>query len=445
MSPRILKFNSRALGSGSALRRACAIVPREAPEGALVLVSALQGGPEAIREALGAAARGDLSAARALLAALVERHRALARELGLPEPQAWKHLFERLETLLEGVGLVGELSARTRDAARVVADAAASELFADLLAREAPVLRRDLREVVPTDGRHGRARLDGPALREAASAWAGLLGQGRHLVSQASIGQGPDGAPTTLGRGGSDLIATTLGEALGADQVQIWTDVDGILSADPSLVPEARPIPALGLAEAAALSAFGAETLWAEALAPTARAGFRLVVGNTLHPETGRTAILAQAPPRARGEVTSVAYKEGVAALRFPPELGLEDLLDAALRLEEAGASRYGLLSSPEGSVLVLRPEGQSEALLADLVAKGAVLERGWAVVALVGEGLRQDPGAAARLLAPLAEERLGAVLGASPVSVAFLVPEERLPDLIPALHRCFILEGVDA
>jgi aspartate kinase len=446
MNSRILKFNSRALGSAGSLRQASDIALQEAPRGAVILVSALHGCTEGIRDALSAASRGDLAGARSLLQDLVERHQAIGQDLGLLEAvrPVWEPLFQRLETLLEGIALVRELSPRTRDASRAVGDTLAAELFAKLLPQASKAEFKDLREVFRTDGRHGRARPELSAIFKAAKPWAAELRRGARIITQASLGQAPDGATTTLGRGGSDLIATLLGEALEVPEVQIWTDVDGILSVDPSLVPEARPIPALSLAEAAALSSFGAETLRAEALAPAARAGFRLVVANIHHPSAGRTAILREAPRRGAGEVTSVAYKEGVVAVRFPPEHRLEDLVESALRLEEAGCCRYGLLANPEGALLVLRPEGPAaEALLGELEGQGIRVERGWAVVALVGEGLRLDPSAPARLLAPLQGERLGAVLGGSSgASVAFLVPEQRLAELIPILHRCFILDG---
>ncbi len=242
-------------------------------------------------------------------------------------------------------------------------------------------------------------------------------------------------------RGGSDTTATLLGEALGADEVQIWTDVDGVLSADPSLVNAARPIPVMSLREAAALSAFGAKVLHADSLAPQARAHFRLVVANTHRPEASRTEICVHAPERYPGEITSVAYKEGLACLRLPPARDLEPLFSAALRLQEAGAVRYGLLSTPDGSLLVVRPETvAAEALLEELVGTGLDLQRGWAVVALVGEGLRQAPGRALGLLSSLQEEPIAGILaGDTGVSLAFLVPETRLSVLIPRLHaHCF-------
>jgi aspartokinase len=198
----------------------------------------------------------------------------------------------------------------------------------------------------------------------------------------------------------------------------------------------------MSLGEAEALSAFGAKVLHADSLAPGGRAGFRLVVANTLRPGASRTEILPVPPPRAAGEVTSVAYKEGLSLLRFPATAGLEPPLDAARRLEEAGALRFGLVSSPAGTLLAVRPDTPAAIeLLADLEGAGAELACGWAVVALVGEGLRTDPVAALRHLGALGQEPMGGLLtGSSTVSIAFLVPESRLGELIPRLHnRCVL------
>jgi aspartate kinase len=340
---------------------------------------------------------------------------------------------------LEGSALVAEASPRTRDAALAAGETLSAHLLAILLAAAGLQARfRDARELLRTDQRHGQARPDLAAIRAGAAPWAEAIGRGAILVTQGFVGQGPDGSATTLGRGGSDTSATLFGEALGAEEVQIWTDVDGILTADPSLVPDARPIPRMSLAEAAALSSFGAKVLHPDCLAPTARAGFRLRVANTLRPEASRTVILPGPSDRGPGEVSSVAYKEGLVTVRFPPEFPLEEMTALILRLEEAGARRYGLLSHPEGSLLVLRPETPAAGrILEDLQGPSVAVEAGWALVALVGDGLRKDPGAVARLLAPLVNERLGAVLtGSQGASLAFLLPESRLPALIPRLHR---------
>ena len=438
---RVLKFGGTSVGSPEALRRAVNIVRTELPDGGLVVVSALSGTTDTILEAVGLAAKGDVAGARDRHATLRQRHLAVAKDLGLLEnvQPLWEPLFERLSGILEGMGLLWEASPRARDGALAIGETLSAQVVSLLLVSETiPAQFKDVREVMRTDARHGRALPDLAAIRAASEPWRQAILGGTVLVTQGFLGSSPDGATTTLGRGGSDTSATLLGEALGADEVQIWTDVDGVLSADPSLVPNARPIPVMSLREAAALSAFGAKVLHADSLAPLARAGFRLIVANTHRPAASRTEINVQPPPRRPGEITSVAYKEGLACLRIPPSRDIEPFFNVALRLQEAGASRYGLLSTPDGSLLLVRSEtADSEALLQELAKSGFDLQRGVAVVALVGEGLRAAPGRALALLSSIqAEPITGILAGDTGVSLAFLVPESRLSTLIPRLHE---------
>lgn len=437
----VLKFGGTSVGTREALELAARIIGQELPQGGLVVVSALSGTTDLILKAINASAKGDLEAAGAARIALEARHWATARALGVDEAVRphWDPLFQSLAGLLQGMGLLWEASPRSRDAALALGETLSARLLETLLGRRGlPATFRDVREVLRTDARHGRARPDLERIREAAGPWREGLAKGALWVTQGFLGTAPDGSTTTLGRGGSDTSATLLGEALGASEVQIWTDVDGVLSADPSLVPGARPIPVMSLREAAALSAFGAKVLHADALAPVSRAGFGLVVANTHRPTGSRTEIRAEAPPRRPGEITSVAYKEGVSCLRVPPAQDSELLFQASTRLLEAGASLYGLLATPDGGLLVAKGEtADSEAVLRDLAASGLSVQRGWAAVALVGEGLREAPGRALSLLGPLVDEPVAAILaGDTGVSLAFLVPDHRLSLLIPRLHE---------
>jgi aspartate kinase len=438
MSLKVLKFGGSSIGDAEALLRAAAIVRDELPAGGLVVVSALRGTTDSILEACTAAGQGDLVAAQAVLEALKSRHQEVARELGyLQEVRTeWDPLFGRLDQVLTGMAMLGEATPRGRDGALAIGETLAVHLAARCFGGEF----HEVRDVMKTDSRFGKARPQLGAIRHAATPWRAALSQGALWVTQGFLGSTPDGVTTTLGRGGSDTTATLLGEALDADEVQIWTDVDGVLTADPSLVLGARPIPQMSLGEAEALNAFGAKVLHADSLAPGGRAGFRLVVANTLRPGASRTEILPVPPVRPAGAVTSVAYKEGIFLLRFPASAGLEPPMEAARSLEEAGALRFGLISSPAGTLLAVRPETHPAAeVLGTLAASGVICESGWAVVALVGEGLRADPVAALRHLAALGHEPVGGLLtGSSTVSIAFLVPESRLGDLIPRLHdRC--------
>jgi aspartate kinase len=379
-----------------------------------------------------------------VLGAIEVRHRTTADTLGVSRSveEGWAPLFDRLQSLLEGMGLLWETSPKAKDAALAIGESLSASLMTALLHSTGGSVRlQDAREVMRTDARHGRARPRPDQIRAACEVWRPLLDQGVCLVTQGFIGACPDGSTTTLGRGGSDTSATLLGEALGAEEVQIWTDVDGVLTADPSLVPGARPIPIMSLREAAALSAFGAKVLHADSLAPVERGGFRLVVANTHRPEASRTEILTDVGVRKGALITSVAYKEGLVGIHFPPARDLDAVFQAASDLQDAGAVRYGLLCTPEGSLLAVRPEHpDAEELITRLQASGLRVDTGLSSVALVGEGLRREPGKALALLASLETEALGGILaGGAGISVAFLVPDERLRDLIPLLHRLFI------
>lgn len=440
---KVLKFGGTSVGTPEAQRRAAAIIRRELPDGGIVVVSALSGTTDGITRALLMASSGDLAGARGVVNGIWGRHQQAAHSLGLLEglEEVWLPLFQRLTALLEGAAVLCQTPPRVQDAALAVGETLSAHLVHALLAAEGVGSGfADVRQVLHTDDAHGRARPRPAAIRGAVAPWRIRLEAGEVLVTQGFLGTAPDGATTTLGRGGSDTSATLLGEALGADEVQIWTDVDGVLTADPSLVPSARPIPCMSLAEAQALSAFGAKVLHASCLAPVARGRFPLRVCNTLRDGEAATTITQEIPAREPGAVTSVAYKEGLVLVRFPAEVDLVQAVAWDTRLGATGAQRFALASGPEGTLLALRPEVASAAVLADLEEAGAAIERGWALVALVGEGLRASRASALRLLAPFQlEPDLVILSAASPIAVALLVPEARVADLIPRLHRLWI------
>jgi len=450
MSLKVLKFGGTSIGSAEALLRAASIVLAELPGGGLVVVSALSGTTDRILQSLRMASDGDLPEAKSSIHALRNHHERVARDLGLlvAIEKAWAPLFDRLSALLEGAGALCEVRPKTRDAALAIGETLSAHLAAALFHRAGQKASfAEARDVLKTDGRHGCANPLPAAISASSALWRSRIQKGEVLVTQGFIGTGPDGSTTTLGRGGSDTSASLFGEALQASEVQIWTDVDGVLSADPSLVATARPIPRMSIAEAQALSSFGAKVLHAGCLAPVARARIPLVVANTHRTDRGegslgaRTTITVDSPWREPGSVLSVAYKEDLAMVRLPPEEDLARAIRLETELREAGATRFAFLSGPEGTVLVVRPDGpRCESILANLGGDGFSVERNWALVALVGEGLRATPDAALRLLAPFQLDRIGGVFsGASPISLAFLVPQERLLDLVPRLHHLWI------
>ncbi len=212
---RVLKFGGTSVGTAEALRRAASIVQTELPKGGLVVVSALSRTTDTILEAVDLAAKGQANEARERHGVLWRRHLAVARELGLLETvqPAWEPLFERLAGILEGMGLLWEATPRARDGALAVGETLSAHLLTALLEKEGcPAQFREARAVMRTDARHGRAIPDLEAIKAASWNWSEEIQKGAVLVTQGFLGVAPDGATTTLGRGGSDTTATLLGE-----------------------------------------------------------------------------------------------------------------------------------------------------------------------------------------------------------------------------------------
>ncbi len=430
---RIHAFGPEILAEPAGWRAAAERMVRALPDPVLAVVDVPAPSRASLARALEAAGRGEaaraLGEARQAVAVLED----LARDLAAGDPYATAAgpILQRLGDLVQGACLVGHASPRTRDGAQAALAQLAAVLFAATLIRGG--FPAHVKDGSPgAVGPHGAAHPAGP--------WPVPPGQGRIEVLPGGFGLGEGGEPRAFGPGGADLSAVALAAAWGLEEAWIWTLDDGIQTADPSLVPGARPLRRLSHAEAQALTAFGGRALDPRVLAQAEASGLTLRVGNLLRPASA-TRLTLTPPPRDPGSVASVAYKEGLHLLRLPPAEDLDVLAGTDRALREAGCHRFGAILGPEGTLLVLR--AATEAALGALAAqvdRGAELQGGWALVALVGEGLRAAPGSALRLLAPVGLESIGGLLaGSSPISVSFLVPEERLGDLVPRLHRLHV------
>jgi len=434
---RLVKISSALLERPEDWRAAALATARLLPEGGPVVLALPRPWRSLVLAALEAGAAGDTAASLAHLAALEEALNGLRRTLrpgsGRATPLPG---LPRMRELVEGAGLVGHASPRTRDAALALAAAAGSAVFVELFESLGLPARRPA-VLPPAAGGHGRG------LPRPDAAWDEAPVRGEFLVHEGGFGASAEGLPLAYGEGGADLSAVALAERFGCGEVHIWTADDGILSADPSLVPEATPLPALSFAEARALSGFGGKTLGPEVLQAAERAGLGLTLSNLRRPAR-KTRIAPEIPSRPDGAVASVVYKEGLHLLRLPAGESLAELARTDEVLRKAGVRRFGAIAGPDGNLLILHADGPAaQAALVALPDGAGRLSPGWALVALVGEGLRATPGRALQLLGPCQLEPVeGLLTGSSPISVSFLVPEERLANLIPRLHRLWITEA---
>lgn len=280
----VQKFGGTSVGSADAMAQAAELVQAELPRAPLVVLSAMSGTTDTLFRAAQVAVGGDLAGARDVLAALVDRHRAAAAEgLGADDAEFAAELErhrEELDVLLHGVSLLRELSRRIMDGIASHGEFLSTAMFARSLQRrglDAELI--DVRAVMRTDATFGVARPQRAQIAELAQAHLlPRLRPGRVVVTQGYVGATGSGQTTTLGRGGSDYSAALLGAAVAAEEVQIWTDVEGVLTADPRVAPAARPIAALTFAEAAELAAFGAKVLHPATIQPAVEADVPVTV-----------------------------------------------------------------------------------------------------------------------------------------------------------------------
>ena len=311
----VLKFGGSSVADAACMRQVAGLAQAALPKAPLVVLSAMGKTTNGLFDAAKAAEAGDLAVAMDRQRTLMAAHRRAAEELfegAVPEALdvALTDLFGELELLLRGVALLRELSPRSMDAIASLGERLSTRIFAAYV-RGAWV---DARKVLRTDQVFGEATPQPEAIRNLAAEYLQPhLGAGRVVVTQGYIGATEDGLTTTLGRGGSDYSAALFGAALGAEEVQIWTDVEGVLTCDPRIVPEALPISELSFAEAAELAAFGAKVLHPATIQPAVEAGIPVTVRHTQKPQGRFTTISSEV--RTGRPITALASRGPVTVL----------------------------------------------------------------------------------------------------------------------------------
>ncbi len=447
----VRKFGGTSVADAVRLAAVADLLENRGAPGTVVVVSAMAGVTDDL-VALGEhARRGDTAAAQGVAARLALRHHRAILALGLRSSDdaggalesnllaALEQTHGRWREIANGAALLRDLSPRRRDELLASGELLASRLLAAALAaRGVPVRWIDPREIVLTDGAFGRAAPDLRAMREEArTAILPVLLAGETVVTGGFVGAAPDGETTTLGRGGSDLSAAVLAAAVGARELEIWTDVDGVMTADPRRVPAARRVPELSYAEAAELAFFGAKVLHPATLRPAVLAGIPVRIRNTFQPAGEGT--------RVSGGVvgsgpTAISARAGSAALF---------LTNPTMLLAPGHAARVFSVFARHGvAVDVIATSDVSISVTVDRTAPlgelvrelgdyaDVVVERGLAVVSIVGRRLRSTPGLAARVFTALGEINVLMISqGASDTSLSFVVKEDDADAALLRLH----------
>jgi aspartate kinase len=462
----VMKFGGTSVGDAVRIRSAAAIAAEAAKQRAVVVVvSAMSGVTNTLIAAAGKAATGDEAAGEALTTALHTKHRETIEKL-ISDLAKRRDLLVEVDSLIEraanycrGCALLGELSPRALDVIAGTGERISARITAAVL-REMGChgVAFDATDLIVTDEVHGGARpLAGPTRVKTQAALGPLLEAGGIPVVTGYIAATAKGIPTTLGRGGSDFSATILGAALDAQDVIIWTDVNGVLTADPRMVPEAVTLDEVSYTEAGELAFFGAKVLHPMTLRPVIASGIPVWIRNSFRPEQAGTKITRTVRPTPQGVKAVTATRDvTMISVAGPGIIGVPDI---ASRIFGATASvRANIVmisqSSSQDSICFVVQAGdaaQTEKALRDALyddvhqhdLEHIKVNRNVAVVAAVGENMAGTPGIAGRVFSTMGKESINLIAiaqGSSEYNISFLVESNSMEKAVQALHRTFDL-----
>jgi bifunctional aspartokinase / homoserine dehydrogenase 1 len=465
----VMKFGGTSLAGADAIGQAGQIVRRFASRSPVVVVSAMAGVTDDLIGLAEQAVGGRPSEVSLRLDRLHARHRKVAQALGVSDGRRDRLVkdleaqFAELEGVCHGVLLLRELSRRSLDLITSFGERLSAQIVAAHLRRiglrAQPV---DAREQIVTDDSHGEAVVDFDATqKKVRRALLPLLRAGSIPVVTGFIGRARDGATTTLGRSGSDYTASILGFALRAREIWIWKEVDGVCTADPALVRNARVVPRISYQEAAEMSHFGAEVIHPKTMMPARRGGIPIRIKNTFKPAAPGTLVTARAI--GRGGALMVSSIDGMALVTVEgtgifgqPGMILRLLTPVAM----AGTNIYMISMSSseynisfairerdvEKTMKALEKDFRDRGMLGEQVARITV-ERGMCAVAVVGAGMKGQHGIAGRVFSALGDEAVNVVAiaqGSSEYNITVIIKERDMKAAVRAIHdRLNVARGV--
>jgi aspartate kinase len=448
----VMKFGGTSVQDAKAITRVASIVKERAAKQPVVIVSALAKVTDQLLAMARAAGAGDRKTALKLCRALQERHYETAGELLGTALFTEFHSdlgaeFELLEELLRGIAAVGELTPRTTDHVAAYGEMLSSKIVAAAFdAHGIASAHVDSRECLVTDNAHTKAAPlfdeTNERLREKVQP---LLNEGRVPVMGGFIGATKAGVTTTIGRGGSDYSAAIFGAGLNAERIEIWTDVDGMMTTDPNICPDARRIRVISFEEAAELAYFGAKVLHPATVLPAVQKNIPVYILNSRNPSCEGTRITAKAPP-CKNPFKAIAAKKRITIVDVaaPRMLLAHGFLKAIFEAFDRHRIPVDVVSTSEVSVSLTVDSNESiPALAADLAKLADVKYEGRkAIVCIVGENVRNTPGIAGRVFTELKDINIRMISqGASEINMTFVIEEEAVPHAVRQLHKAFFSE----
>ncbi|HUU33677.1 MAG TPA: aspartate kinase [Vicinamibacterales bacterium] len=454
----VMKFGGTSVADRAAIERLMAIVRRQRDQdaaaaagvrGPVVVVSALSGVTDRLLGVAAEAGAGDTEGARHNLRDLRARHLTVAEvvtddALCAAVCSEIESGFDELERIVDALGVLREVSPRWLDTIAATGEVVSSRIVAAALAAHGLCgTWVDARKGVVTNADHTAAV---PLLAETTLAleeqMLGALAAGAIPVMGGFVGATADGVTTTLGRGGSDYSGAIVGSCLGADEIQIWTDVDGMLTADPRIVPAPRVVPHISFAEASELAYFGAKVLHPATIQPAVARNIPVRILNSKRAEAPGTLITAERPPSA-ATLTALASKKHVTVVDITSTrmLMAHGFLRRLFEAFERHKTAVDVVTTSEVSVSVtIDDRRRLPEIVAALSEFAEVsLEHDMAIVCAVGEGLQHDPTLVGQVLQAVGEVPVKLLSqAASRRNITFVIREADVPLVLGRLHDHF-------
>ena len=458
-----MKFGGTSVEGATAFKNAAGIVFNRQALRPVVVVSAMAGFTDALIGSVQQALTTGTAAGADLLEKHFDRHLRVSDALLSSEATRMRDLIaksrveirELLNTAAAEVGSANVSESRKRrkffeDAVVSYGERLSAALLASvLIENQVACIDVDARRCIITDDDHGCATpLIAETVRSTRKQLEPLIASGCTPVLGGFIGATVDGVTTTLGRGGSDYTAALIGAALEAKEIQIWTDVPGVLTADPRLVATARTVPHLSFEEAAELAYFGAKVLHPKTLHPAIERDIPVRICNSRAQEGGSTLVVGESK-RSSETVKAIAHKTGVTTIQVTSTrmLGAYGFLRALFEVFAEHKTAVDVVTTSEVSVsLSLDDTTSLGEIVAELEKLGTVsVEEKRAILCVVGEGLRTTPGIAARIFSTISDINVSLISqGASRINLTFAVEEERVRETVARLHKEFF-EGAES
>jgi aspartate kinase len=436
----VMKFGGSSVESAAAIGRVAEIVRARLDQHPVVVVSAMGKTTNKLLAIGAAAVSGRREEALESLTAMRVFHLAEAVGLGV-DAEVEAH-FHELAELVKGLAVMGELTARATDAIASYGERISSVIVAAFFRHAGmAAVHVDSRSVIVTDGRHMQAA---PLFPESNARLEAVIPLARKqvVVMGGFIGATEEGVTTTLGRGGSDYTASIVGAGIGAKEIQIWTDVDGMLTADPTILAGGYRVETCSFAEAAELAYFGAKVLHPATVLPAIEKNIPVRILNSRRPEIEGTLIVAEASP-STAPIRSIACKKNITLVNIVSTrmLMAHGFLRRIFEIFDRFETSVDMLATSEVSVSLTVDNTRALAAIRDEIQEFAevTIEDHHAIVCLVGENIRKIPGTVARVFTALKDINVRMVSqGASLLNISLVVAASDLHRAVESLHREF-------